>query len=263
MNINLDKHLIGDVIIYVQLDSSKFFWPKEEREKFKKILKSIYQENIKIIAYAISKNSIHLIIYSQDTLYIQKFIEQFKNKIKNFLKSIHNIKRLFFRKNVICDPIMNKDQFFRYVKLIQEIPQIKKSRKKRYDQIITSYENELYLFEIPEIKRLYNIVMIDIKRFLNTIEKSSEIVVDNYNIRKGIKRYIVKENKSKKKILESSNEVKKLITYLILNRYYINHKEIAKELEITTQKLKKMLSYKLIYSSTEKILMGYEKCLNY
>ena len=128
MDTKYKVHLVGDIIMYTQLDTYRIVWTEDERTEFVNILKSINQKSAKVLAYVITKNSIHLIIFSQDIKLIQNFLDIFQKNITQVLKFKYKKSKKFFRKDVIYKNIISKDQFLNHIKLFQEIPEIKKSR---------------------------------------------------------------------------------------------------------------------------------------
>lgn len=260
---NLETHLVGNVMMYYQIDTNKFFWVKDLRLEFINILKSINQENVKVVAYVISKNSIHLILFSQDINQIKNFFQILKDKLIQFLQSKHNPQRAIFKKIIIFKNITGKQQFLDYIKLFQEIPKIKKSRKKEYNEPVISYEKDLELLDIPEIKEIYNLSMLELRKFLGIQNISRTLTVDNSNMKEGILKYIEQNNSSVNKIISTSYEAKKLISYLILNNYCIDKYDIAKLLKIRTQTLRKLLTETKPYIKSPLTRKGVIICLNY
>ena len=249
--------------MYMQLDGYRSFWSKDSRLKFVNILKSIKQDNVKVLAYVISKNSIHLIFFSQDIKDINNFIEKFKQEVIIFLQSQNNKKTIFFRKNTISQNITQKEQFLKYIKLIQEIPKIKSSRKAIFSQPVISFEKDISLLDIPQLKEKYNLTLLDIRRFLSIVDEASRITIDNYNIKQAILIYIQQNKKSLRTILSTNNELKKLVAYLILNNYQIDRGKIAKELKIKTRTLSRKLDNTNPYIKTPLAKRKIGICLNY
>ena len=244
------KGLIGNIITHnmVQgLNRENIFIKDKYKERYFELMKKFYKQfDIKIIAYCIMDNHVHLLLYTEDIQNITKFMERINLIYAKYYNKVNDRVGYVFRGRFYMKPIYSQNHLFRCIKYIHMNPVKKGIVKEEAEYRFSSYND--YFSKTNFINsEVLNLVFGSEENYLRNLEsiKYEEIPFDKNrkSLKKALDDFIVQENISKNIIVEDDKYLNKFILFLLENSYEVNKKAIAEILEISRSTLYRRLYY--------------------
>ena len=244
------KGLIGNIITHnmVQgLNRENIFIKNKYKEKYFELMKKFYKQfDIKIIAYCIMDNHVHLLLYTEDIQNITKFMERINLIYAKYYNKVNNRVGYVFRGRFYMKPIYSQNHLFRCIKYIHMNPVKKGIVKGEAEYKFSSY-NDYFAKKNFINSEVLNLVFGSEENYLKNLEsiEYQEIPIEENrkSLEKAISDFLILENISKNQIKEDDKYLNKLILFLLENSYRINKTAIAEILEISRSALYRRLYY--------------------
>ena len=219
-----------------------------EKESYKKrYLQLLYKESeefkVKIIAYCIMDNHVHLLINVDEINTMSKFMHKLNFMYAQYYNFMENERKGYvFRDRFISEPICSEDYLMNCIIYIHNNPVKAKIVEYPYQYKYSSYNNFLK-------EKKYNQI-IDINKVTNNVALEDYIFIDidqdiDYIIERVIKRYEKRYNLNFEEIQKHNNReiLAKLIKELKEN-YKISYKEISKQIKISLSTISRLMKKK-------------------
>ena len=220
----------------------KFIFEKEIYKK--KYLQLLYKESeefkVKIIAYCVMDNHVHLLINVNEINTMSKFMHKLNFMYAQYYNFMEKERKGYvFRDRFISEPISSEDYLLNCIIYIHNNPVKAKMVKNVYEYKYSSYNKFVEDKEYNQI--------IDINKVVKNVELEDYIFVDiehdiNEILKKVIKKYEKKYNLNFEKIQERNNReiLFKLVKELKEN-YKISYKEIARQTRISLSTISRLM----------------------
>lgn len=240
------KSPFGHIIVQ-GIQKQYIFEKKEYKEKyFKLINENLNRYNIKLIAYVIMDNHVHMCLYYEKIENLSNFMHTINSKFANYYNYMENRVGYLFRNRFYCQEIKDRQQLFNVIAYIHNNPlkaKIIKSLEDHYnyssykDYIENNIDTEIiYLvFETIEYHNVFDYIHknydgYDVDDIKEENRKSYIEVIDEY----------VKANRvSLDIIVKEPNLLFELVKKLKIETS-ITNKKIAEVLKINKNKVTKI-----------------------
>jgi putative transposase len=234
--------------IMVQGLKKEYIFNKDEEIKkyFKFLLESTKEFNVKIVAYCIMNNHVHLLVFAEDKTEVSKFMKNTNTKYGIYYNKSHNRCGYVFRNRYKVQEIYTKAQLLSCINYIHNNPVKAGMCNNKWDYMYSSYND--YLLQkrfINEelIKECFINHGISFESILKEHHESYKFIEekcdDTIKI-KVIKEFLQKENLNFKELKNNKFLLRKLILELYIN-YNCTQKEIGECLQINKIKVNRII----------------------
>lgn len=221
------------------------FETNEEKEKYLALLKKYGKQfEIKIIAYCIMNNHVHMIL---DTERIQN-ISDFMKQVNSIYAMYYNKKKervgYVYRNRFKSIPIMTREQMHTCIKYIHMNP-VKAEIVKKEEQYKYSSYND-YLYQTGFInKEIIEFVFNSSKNYIEILKtikyKNLNTHNEKSNVEEILNDFLIHEKTNLLEIRKNNQLIQKFISHLNSNQYKFSKLEIAQILEISKATLYRRL----------------------
>lgn len=221
------------------------FETNEEKEKYLALLKKYGKQfEIKIIAYCIMNNHVHMIL---DTERIQN-ISDFMKQVNSIYAMYYNKKKervgYVYRNRFKSIPIMTREQMHTCIKYIHMNP-VKAEIVKKEEQYKYSSYND-YLYQTGFInKEIIEFVFNSSKNYIETLKAIKYKNLNTHNEKSNgeeiLNDFLIHEKTNLLEIRKNNQLIQKFISHLNSNQYKFSKLEIAQILEISKATLYRRL----------------------
>ncbi len=219
------------------INKEYIFKEKENKEKYMYLMKKYYSSyKLKIIAYCIMNNHVHLIIYSDDINQISEYMHKINSIYAMDYNRNHKRVGYLFRDRYKSQYIYNKEYLLKCVKYIHMNPVKARIVVNECDYLYSSYNDfknksnfvddsviNLVFSNEDEIAFFNNMTDIDIEIM--------DIDRDDENFKIAVKNYLKKRNISMEEIKNNKEYIHDFIYNLMKKGY--KQKQIAKEIGVS------------------------------
>lgn len=231
------------------INKEKIFKKEKDKKQFLFFMKKYYcNYKIKIIAYCVMDNHVHLIIHSEDI-----------NEISNYMHKINGVYAIYyndtnkrigyvFRDRYKSQFIYDRDYLFKCIKYVHMNPvkakMVNSEKEYKYSSYNDFVSKKGYIDE-----SIIELVFIDkdYLKIFNSVEVVDIEIIDvdndNENLKNAINKYIIENNTSIESIINNKNESYEFFSMLISKGYKQN--KIAKILNISPSKISKIINKKI------------------
>ena len=141
------RKLLGEIVCHhmVQgIDKEKIFETEENKKKYIFLLKKYYKKfDIKILAYCVMDNHVHMLLYSNKIQNISNFMRQVNSIYAMYYNKKMQRVGYVYRNRFKSVPMMTKRQLWTCIKYIHMNPVKAGIVKKESDYIYSSYNDYL------------------------------------------------------------------------------------------------------------------------
>lgn len=233
------RKLIGEILCHhmVQgINREYIFQAKEDKEKYLQLLQKFYKEfNIKVIAYCIMDNHVHMVLYSTNIENISKFMHYINSIYAKYYNKKNDRVGYVFRNRFDSIPIMTMEQLYKCIKYIHMNPVKAGIVSKEEDYFFSSYND--YLNKTGFVQQ--NILDFIFYSSNNYIQDFKSIEYIDLNTHKKttdlngiLEKFLIKEGSKLQQIRRNKEEVLKFISYLNKLECKFSKKEICDALKI-------------------------------
>lgn len=273
-------HFIGSLFVHIILKGEKdynIFEENNDKKKYIDIMKTIFENHkVKIISYCIMQNYMHMIVFSEDSKYISDFLRDANSRYAKYFNKKYIKEKREFRGRFKAKPIFRKDRLYKTIKYIHMNPIkyeiVKKENQYPYSSyndykqqnsfitkeilklIFIGEDGDEYRYEeiIKPIKKNTDKTLIKTKiepykEFLKLEYKELYQEKEENNIKKIIDEYLKHRKIHIQTLREEPNEIKKFISYLVLNSYEYDNTELCKQLKVSSSTLCRRFGCKILY----------------
>lgn len=252
----INIHFIGDLFVSIIIEGEKennIFTDCEDKEKYIILMKTLYiKYKVKVISYTVMNNYIHLIIHAQDSIYISNFMKEVNTKYAIYFNKKYIIENKMFKGRLKAKPIFTNDRLLKLIKYIHMNPVkynlVKKENQYKYSSF-NDYNNMTNFID----DKTYNLIF---KEKLNKKEKYKKFLDLKYyelyqeknqdNIKLIIEEYLEKRKIHIETLKKEKIELKKFMSYIILNSYEYNKEKLCKELKLENKYFENKTNFKII-----------------
>ena len=219
-----------------------------EKEIYKKrYLQLLYKESeefkVKIIAYCIMDNHVHLLINVHEINTMSKFMHKLNFMYAQYYNFMENERKGYvFRDRFISEPICSEDYLVNCIIYIHNNPVKAKIVEYPYQYKYSSYNNFLK-------EKKYNQI-IDMNKVAKNIELEDYIFIDidqdiNYIIERVVMRYEKRYNLNFEEIQKHNNrEILSELIKELKENYKIPYKEISKQTKVSLSTISRLMNKK-------------------
>ncbi len=167
--------------VMIQGDEKKFIFKKENfKEKIIDLIKkNAIRNNIKLIAYCIMDNHVHILVYCKKLEELSKMMLQCNTSFGRYYSKNRGVVGHVFRDRYRSEPIFSKDHLINCIKYIHENPvksEKVKSCREYYYSSYREYVNKTGVFD-EELQELCDIEVDDYLSIINKT-KTDSIYID-------------------------------------------------------------------------------------
>lgn len=223
----------------------------------KEIEKNIYLKNLleyakefnrlRIIAYCIMNNHVHLLLFSKDTNEVSKFMKKVNTKYAIYYNKSHNRCGYVFRNRFRAEEIYTQSHLRSCINYIHNNPVKARMCENKWNYKYSSYKDYLYRKGIVSEELIQNYLEDYGIEYHDILEKSLEtskfIECEEYSGAmkdKIIDEFLEKNLLTLEQLKNDKTNLKKIITKLNIE-YNFTQKEIAEKLEINKVKVNRIL----------------------
>lgn len=180
------------------------------------VLENCKKFDIRIIAYCIMNNHVHLLVYSKNINIMSKMMQKTNMAYARYYNWVKSRVGYVFRDRYLSQPIINETQLIKCVKYIHDNP-VKAKMVKKAEQY--KFSNCKQFYSKKNLEQLKEIVNIDFGQ-IQLVEPyiEGEFIEQEIDIKEqiygNIRRFCQQEKIRVIKIFESRKILKKLIRYL-------------------------------------------------
>ena len=242
---NIKSHFLH---IIVQGIEKQYIFQKELfKQKYLNLINENLQEfNIKLIAYTIMDNHVHLCIYYENIEEVSKFMHKINSHFATYYNSLENRVGYLFRNRFYTQEIFDKQQLYNVIAYIHNNPL--KAKMIRY---LGEYKYSSYsLYKDKEIDKSITLLVFETEDYIsifNYIHKNYNnlTVLDikeeqNYDYEKIIKEFCIEKQISVKQIKYDDDLLTEIIKKMKVE-YNITNKKISELLKINKNKIGKIV----------------------
>lgn len=235
--------------IMVQGLNKEFIFNSEiDINKYLKFISEGTKEfNVKIVAYCIMNNHVHLLIFTEDITEISKFMRKINTKYGIYYNNIHDRCGYVFRNRYRAEEIYTRAHLLSCINYIHNNPVKAEMCKQKSEYKYSSYNDYLYkkrFINDELIKDCFTNYEINYETILeNDYEafKFIEYKDNNQSVKENIiKNFLEKENMNLEQLKDNQNSLKNLILELYIH-YNFSQKEIGEELGINNVKINRII----------------------
>lgn len=230
------------------LNKEYIFNQEKEIEKYFDLLsENIEKFKLKIVAYCIMNNHVHLLTFSNDTNGISKFMQKINTKYAIYYNKSHNRCGYVFRNRYKSEEIYSRAHLLSCINYIHNNPVKAGMCENKSDYKYSSYNDYLNKEGFVNEELIQKCLVdygISYKDILENNYKGFRFIesedLDENDKDKIIKKYLEKENLKLEQIKNDRAILKKIVVELNIE-YNFTQKEISEKLEISRAKINRIL----------------------
>lgn len=232
--------------VIVQGVNKEYIFKKiEYKEKYLKLLRTTQNlYSVDIIAYCIMENHVHLLLHTEDTKKLSKFMKKINEEYGRYYNYIENRVGHIFRDRFLSEPITNYKYLFNCIAYIHNNPVkaniVHDCGSYRFSSY-KDYINETGLIDKNIIKLVFGTEKLALQYFKELHTKSKYYFTDyEDNIEENIKEIIedIEKNYNKEmKYLVQNQKYLREIVIEIKERIKISNRQLAKYLKVDQNKI--------------------------
>ena len=199
--------------VMVQGINKEYIFKKDQYiKKYKEIIKEkLYKSNVIVLAYCIMNNHAHILIYTEKSQYLGKYMQRLNTTYSNYYNRMEKRIGYVFRDRYMTQDILSKKQLYNCLVYIHHNPVKAKIVDKPYKYNYSSYNEFLEKKDIINDDSIRLIFENDIewketfdkihknysdKNFLDVKEKEIKAIVEEYEKKYNIKIGEIRNNKT-------------------------------------------------------------------
>lgn len=218
-----------------------------QKEVYKKKYLSLIKENledfkIKLIAYTIMDNHVHLCIYYENILDVSKFMHKINANFASYYNFIEERIGYLFRNRFYSQDILDKRQLFNVIayihnnplkaKMINELEDYKYSSYNQYKDKKIGKDIALLVFESEDYNDVFNYIHKNYNE-LTVIDVKEE---KQYDYKQIIENFCI-DNNSNFKLIRYDEELLIKIIKKLKGEFYLSNKKISELLDINKNRI--------------------------
>lgn len=242
------RKLLGETVCHhmVQgIDKEKIFETEENKKKYIFLLKKYYKKfDIKILAYCVMDNHVHMLLYSNKIQNISNFMRQVNSIYAMYYNKKMQRVGYVYRNRFKSVPMMTKRQLWTCIKYIHMNPVKAGIVKEESDYIYSSYNdylNKTGFIQEKTLQFIFNSSNNYIEKFQSIEYKNLKIEKEEVDLKEILKEFLSKEEFDFQQIKKEKSKIKKFISYLISNQYEFSKREVAELFNISRSTLYRWL----------------------
>lgn len=237
------------------LNKEFVFNTNEDINKYLEILKKNCDEDynyVKLIAYCVMNNHIHMLFYTQNTEFISKIMQKTNTKYALFYNKKYDRCGYVFRNRYRAEEIIDATYLINCIRYIHNNPVKAGICNKKDDYLYSSFleyqgKSRYNVIDIKYIKNLFEYFGIDFEKIFSDVEciaKFIEYYDNNKNIDEIVNDYIKDKNIG---VMELKNNMKlfREVIEILCYDYGFKQNEIANFFNVSNSKVCKMINGKL------------------
>lgn len=230
------------------LNKEYIFNEEQEIRKYLKFLSEGTKEfNVRIIAYCIMNNHVHLLIFTEDITEISNFMRKINTKYGIYYNKLHDRCGYVFRDRYRAEEIYTRAHLLSCINYIHNNPVKAEMCKNKSDYTYSSYNDYIYkkgFINNELIDRCFLSYGIDYENILENEYETFKFIDCEENSKdiqeKIIREFLEKENVTIDQLKDSKNSLKNLIVKLYIE-YNLTQKEIGERLGINKTKINRII----------------------
>lgn len=242
------KNLIGNLFVHnmVQgINKEYIFQNTEDKLKYMELMKK-YNEKIpiRIIAYCIMDNHVHLLIYSENIQYVSKFMKNVNLLYAMYYNKKYERVGYVFRNRFEDRRILNEKNMLNCIKYIHMNPVKAHITQKESEYLFSSYKdyiNKTNFVNSELLNFLFNSEKDYLEKFLSIKYHNMNLEVEKVDLKNVLKDFLKIKEFSKEEMITNSLYIKKFINYLTENEYAYTKVELASVLGMSRANLYRRL----------------------
>lgn len=229
------------------IEKNKIFKTNKEKEKYIELMEKYLKDyDIRIIAYCVMTNHVHILIYTNDVLEISKYMKVLNSSYGTFYNKINDRVGFVYRNRFQSQYIYDNSYLKNCIKYIHMNPVKANIVKEESDYKYSSYNNYIDDKQNSIISKQKIIEIFQKEEYINEFKelKDEEIEIididrEEENFKVAVKKYLLEKNTDLRKIKDSDND---LINFCkILKERGYRQKQISKLLEISESVLSRKM----------------------
>lgn len=233
-------------VIVQGINKEYVFYKNEHIEKYLELInKHIENYDIELLSYCIMNNHAHLLIYSENTKEMAKFMHKINCIYAQYYNKMENRVGVLFRNRYVSEPIYTVDYLINCIQYIHMNPVkaniVTDASKYKYSSYNDYVRNEgvsknkvlIDIFGTPDWVKIFE--MIDDSIIFKDIDGNDEDIIDMV-----ISRFEKEAGMSLKEIIKEDEMFRKLIKILKEN-YKVTYTQIAEKCKINRGKFQYFL----------------------
>jgi len=229
------------------IEKSEIFKTNKEKEKYIELMgKYLKEYNIRIIAYCIMNNHMHMLIYTNDILEISKYMKVLNSTYGTFYNKIHNRVGFVYRNRFQSQYIYDDSYLKNCIKYIHMNPVKANIVKKESDYKYSSFNSYIYnrensIINKKKIKEIFQRedYISDFKQLKDEEIEIMDVDRNEKNLEIAVKRYLLEKNINLKQVKSCNNNLINFCKTLKEKGY--RQKQIAKILQISESVLSRKM----------------------
>lgn len=249
---NLESNYLH--IIVQGIEQTYIFKKDTFKKSYKSILKrNMSETNIKILAYCIMGNHMHILIYSEDVNEISKLMQRTNTSFAKLYNKINNRVGYVFRDRYYTQPITTEKQLFNCLAYIHNNPikanLVEKLDKYKYSSY-SEYLKDKDLITSDSIKLVFGNEKNYKEMFYKIHQRDNiEDIVDIHDSYKSAESIIKEFMNDKNMTIEEIRNNEKLFSELLMNLRHmggISLRDMAKIFNSNKDKLRKIINKSIV-----------------